>query len=186
MKHLEKLSGLAVALLVLFTACEKDETKESNPTVQGIYEGSISGFQTKSTAIEAESIPATSEISITGENKIQVHCYSDNFDTTFMMNYYLDNDSAYVCYTGNDFEEMYGYMLGESHMMGGMMGGMMGDMMDDMQDGETQWMHHMGEEHEEGDEHFGGFDMNDHSFSYTFQMDRNDFSDDLHFHGVKQ
>ena len=58
-------------------------------------------------------------------------------------------------------------------------------MMDDMHDGETEWMHHMDEEHDERDEHFGGFSMTNHSFSYIFQMNRNDSSDDLHFQGIK-
>lgn len=177
MKHLVKFSGIAMALLVLFTACQKEETNESNPTVDGVYEGTLTGLQTKSADGTTESKAATSEITITGENEIQVHCYSENFDTTFVMNYYMDNDSAYVCYTGDDFEEMYGHMLGGGHMSG---------MMDDMHDGETQWMHHMDEEHEEGDEHFGGFNMANHSFSYTFQMNRNDSSDDLYFQGAKQ
>jgi hypothetical protein len=56
---------------------------------------------------------------------------------------------------------MYGHMLGEGHN---------GGMMDDMHESETEWMHHMDEEHDEGDGHFGGFDMGNHSFSYTFQM----------------
>lgn len=177
MKYLVKLSGIAVALLVLLTACEKEETNESNPTVDGIYEGTLTGSQTKSTMGVADSKPATTEITITGENKIQVHCYAEGFDTTFVMNYYHHNDSAYVCYTGDDFEEMYGHMLGEGHN---------GGMMDDMHNGETQWMHHMSEEHDDGDEHFGGFDMDNHSFSYTFQMNLNNSSDDMYFEGIKQ
>jgi hypothetical protein len=175
MKHLIKFSGIVVVLLVLLTACKKEETNE--PVIEGIYEGTLTGLQTKSTERVAESKTATSKITITGENKIQVHCYSDGFDTTFVMNYYLDNDSAYVCFTGDDFEEMYGHMPGDGHM---------GGMMDDMHDGETEWMHHMNDEHDEDDEHFGGFDMANHSFSYTFQMNRSDSSDDLHFQGIKK
>ncbi len=38
------------------------------------------------------------------------------------------------------------------------------------QDGETEWQHHMDDEHQPGDEHFGGFDMGNHSFGYSFQM----------------
>lgn len=175
MKNLLKLTGMVVALLVLLTACEKDETNVTD--IEGIYNGTLVGVQTKSTESIAKNNQATTEITITGENEIQVHTNSNGFDTTFVMNYYHHNDSAYVCYTGDDFEEMYGHMLGDGHM---------GGMMDDMHDGETEWMHHMDEEHEEGDEHFGGFDMNDHSFSYTFQMNRNDTSDDMHFQGIKQ
>lgn len=175
MKHLLKISGVAVALLVLLTACDKNET--NTPTVNGTYEGTLSGLQSKSPGGLTASEPATAEITVTSENQIRVDCYSDSFDTTFMMNYYMDNDSAYVCYTGDDFEEMYGHMLGEGHN---------GGMMDDMHNGETEWMHHMDEEHDDGDEHFGGFDMDNHSFSYTFQMNSTDSSDDLQFQGIKQ
>ncbi|MGD9993645.1 MAG: hypothetical protein AB7S69_10125 [Salinivirgaceae bacterium] len=175
MKYLIRFSGIAVALLVLFTACGKEETNESN--IEGIYQGTLTGLIVKSTTENSESIAASSEITISGENEIQVHCYSENFDTTFVMNYYHHNDSAYVCYTGDDFDDMYGHMLGDGHM---------GGMMDDMHKGETEWMHHKSEEHKEGDEHFGGFNRVNHSFSYTFQMNRNDSSDDLHFQGIKQ
>lgn len=175
MKHLVLLSGIAVAIMVLFTACEKGEYNEQE--VEGVYQGTLTSVTKKSGNGITDQIEATSEISITGENEIQVHCYAEGFDTTYVMNYYMDNDSAYVCFTGDHFEEMYGHMLGAGHM---------GGMMDVMHRGETQWMHHMDEEHDEGDEHFGGFDMKNHSFSYTFQMNRNDSSDDLHFQGTKQ
>jgi len=175
MKHLVKLSGIAVVLLVLFTACEKEETNLQN--LEGIYEGTLTGGSQKSAQEGTEGTPATTEVTVTGENKIQVYCYSENFDTTFVMNYYEHNDSAYVCYTGEAFEETYGHMLGNGHM---------GGMMDDMHDGETEWMHHMDEEHENGDEHYGGFDMMSHSFSYTFIMNPDSASDYMHFEGKKQ
>ncbi|MFO7790983.1 MAG: hypothetical protein R6V32_10465, partial [Bacteroidales bacterium] len=93
-------------------------------------------------------------------------------------NYYEHHDSAYVCFTGERFEEMYGHMLGKGHMMGGMMG--------DIGNGETEWMHHMDEEHDEGDEHFGGFDMDHHTFSYTFHMNDGHEPRFMHFEGVKE
>ena len=161
-------------MLVLLTTCKKEETNKQN--IEGIYKGTLTGLQAKSTRGATETKTATSKITITGENLIQVHCYTDGFDTTFVMNYYQHNDSAYVCNTSDDFEEMYGHMLGDGHM---------GGMMDDMHDGETEWMHHMDEEHDERDDHFGGFSMTNHSFSYIFQMNRNDSSDDLHFQGIK-
>lgn len=175
MKHLMRFSGIAVILLVLFTACDKNETNET--IIEGVYKGTLTGLQTKSVDGVTETNTATSDITIIGENEIQIHCYSENFDTTFMMNYYMDSDSAYVCFNGDDFEEMYGHMLGNGHM-----GGMMGD----KANSETEWQHHMNDEHQHGDEHFGGFDITNHRFNYTFQMNRNDSLDDLHFQGVKQ
>ena len=64
-------------------------------------------------------------------------------------------------------------MLGQGHMNGGMMG--------DMQNNETEWMHHLNDEHQDGDEHFGGFDLQHHAFDYTFRMSNSA----NHFQGVK-
>lgn len=175
MKHLLKLSHIAVTMLVLFTACEKEETK--NLEIEGVYKGTLTGSFIKSITGNSESTSATSEITITSGNEIQVHSYSDGFDTIFLMNYYRHNDSAYVCYSGDDFEEMYGHVPGDNHMEG---------MMDYMHNGEIGWIHHMDEEHDEGDEHFGGFDMVNDSFSFIFRMNEDDTSDDLHFQGSKQ
>lgn len=175
MKNTIKFSGIAIAFLFLFSACEKEEPIA--PDIEGVYQGTLTSLTTKSSNGSSDHNDATSEITITGDNEIQVHSYAEDFDTTFVINYYMDRDSAYVCYTGDDFEEMYGHMLGDGHA---------GHMMDDMHNDETQWMHHMDEEHDEGDEHFGGFDMGNHSFSYTFRMNPDDDSDDRHFQGVKQ
>ena len=72
-------------------------------------------------------------------------------DTTMRFSHYYHHGSVKVCLTGDDFENMYGHMLGERHMSGGM-------------------MNHMNDEHHQGDEHFGGFDMNNkkkrHSIKY--------------------
>jgi len=44
----------------------------------------------------------------------------------------------------------------------------------------------MDDEHTNGDEHFGGFDMRDHSFTYTFEMMDGSTPYYLKFHGAKQ
>jgi len=67
MRYLVKLSGLALVLLVLSTACDKEETKVAD--VEGVYEGTLNGLLTKSSDGLAESIPATTKISQTGENE---------------------------------------------------------------------------------------------------------------------
>lgn len=43
-------------------------------------------------------------------------------------------------------------------------------MMGDIGDDETEWMHHLHDEHEEGDEHFGSFDMHSGTFNYSIRM----------------
>ena len=178
MKNLVKTGWMIAAVMLLFAACEKEESDElQDNSVEGTYTGTLTEEGTKSAnGISGSMAEATAEVTVVGENEIQVNCYTADFDTTFMLNYYEHHDSAYVCFTGERFEEMYGHMLGGGHMMGG---GMMGD----ISNGETQWQHHMGDEHDENDEHFGGFNMEDHSFSYTFEMPH---GNDLMFRGTKQ
>ena len=50
-----------------------------------------------------------------------------------------------------------------------------------MQHNSSEWMQHLNNEHQEGDEHFGSFDMQHHSFNYTFRMSNGDF----HFEGTR-
>jgi hypothetical protein len=102
-------------------------------------------------------------------NQIQVNCYAEDFDTTIMLGTYNHNDEVMVCLTGEEFENMYGHMLGQGHMNG------------NMQNNGTEWMQHLSNEHQEGDEHFGGFDMQHHSFNYTFRMSNGDY----HFQGTR-
>lgn len=175
MKNLLKTGGLFVIAMLILTSCEKEQ--QDIGSIEGVYYGTL----LKSGNIEAEatSDDAVAEIVITGENEIQVSCYTSDFDTTFMLNFYNHNDSAYVCFTGEEFEEMYGHMAGEGHSM---RGGMMGD----INHGETEWMHHMNDEHDLDDEHFGGFDMNGQTFTYTFEMMNDNNPYNLRFQGTKQ
>lgn len=174
MKRFKRFSGIAVILMVLITACVEEESDERD--VEGKYKGTLSGSQLKSTIDVDETKPASAEIVISARNEILVHCYSDNFDTIFLLNYYHHHDSVYVCLTGGDFERMYGHQLGRGHT---------GHMMDDKPNGVTEWMHHMKEEHKSGDKHFGGFNISNHHFSYTFTMNHGDPGDDIHFEGKK-
>lgn len=181
MKNLLKTGWMVVAATVLFTACEKEEASEESQSnsIEGVYTGTLNEVGTKSAnAFAGTQAEATAEVTKVGENEIRVNCYTADFDTTFMLNYYEHHDSAYVCFTGERFEDMYGHMPGEGHMGGGMMG--------DISNGETEWQHHMDDEHTEGDEHFGGFDTDHHTFSYTFRMNHGNEQPDLHFEGVKK
>lgn len=51
---------------------------------------------------------------------------------------------------------------------------------------ETQWEHHMEDEHDDGDIHFGGFDMDHHTFFYSFRMMENDSVYYINFQGEKE
>ncbi len=178
MKKMRLIAMAAGVALLTVTACEKSDN-DSRDSIEGIYAGTLdtenkSGSVSNSSGDEND---ATAEVAVTSDDQIEVHWYSQHMDTTIMFNHYNHNDSVLVCFTGEDFENMYGHMPGEGHMSGGHMS--------DMHDGETEWMHHMADEHDEGDEHFGGFDMQHHTFSYHFEMMDGDTPYTLTFQGEK-
>jgi hypothetical protein len=161
---MKKRNILIIAIFLLFAiACEKSEDATIY-SIEGTYIGTISieSNLKNITNTDLVSYPANAEVTILDNMQIELHCYGYDLDTTFMLNYFEHNDSVMVCITGDEFEHMYGHGYGEGHMSGGMM--------NDIQNGETEWMHHMNDEHIESDEHFGGFDMMNHSFSYNFKM----------------
>lgn len=173
-------AGLALAALLMgFTSCEKSD-EPGSMDIEGEYIGSfsISNSLKSSQAVGVENDHGTAVVSKVGVNQIEVHCFGNQIDTTFMLDYYEHNDSVMVCLTGLDFEHHYGHMLGQGHMGGGMMS--------DLRNGETHWMHHLSDEHVPGDEHFGGFDMQQGSFTYSLKMMDGSQSFYLRFHGVKQ
>jgi len=177
--------GAILAVVVMgFTSCEKAENLNEND-IEGVYDGTFSvSSSLKAASLDgSEGDHGSAVVSRMGNNQIEVHCFGEEIDTTFMLDYYEHNDSVMVCLTGDNFEHMYGHMLGEGHMGGGLMGG---GMMDDIQNGESEWMHHMNDEHEEGDEHFGGFDMHEKTFTYSFRMMDESSPYYLRLHGLKQ
>jgi len=159
---------LIMSVLLVIASCSKTESDLQN-SIEGTYYGTLTRT-TSLKSVQVDSIKMdhdTAEVTMMGDNLIEVYCYGEEIDTTFMLNYYMQNDSAYVCLTGDDFENMYGHMLGAGHMGGNNMGGgMMGDISGD----ETEWMHHLNDEHQPGDEHFGGFDMQNGTFTYSIRM----------------
>ena len=160
-------SLLTIIIVILFVSCQKSDDIGYND-VAGTYVGTLtSNLANKSSEIVVTK-DATVVVSSVG-NQIQVNCYAEDFDTTIMLGTYDNNDEVMVCLTGEEFENMYGHMLGQGHMNG------------NMQNNGTEWMQHLNNEHQEGDEHFGGFDMQYHSFNYTFKMSNGDY----HFQGMK-
>ena len=171
MKKNRILLGLMLSTVLLgLISCEK-QSSQSISDIEGRYVGSFS----KSTSLKSDlqdgngEHDGIAEVTMMGENQIQVHCYGDEIDTTIMLDYFEHNDSVMVCLTW--------YMSDEGHMTGGMMG--------DISSGETEWMHHMNDEHDDNDEHPGGFDMVHGTFSYSFRMMENLTPYYLKFHGIK-
>lgn len=159
---------IAIALVAILFACNSKEDVTAND-VSGTYEGTLTAVGLTSRVSSSQAIlPATVIITNIGE-EIEVHCVADNFDETIMLDTYENGDEIMVCYTGADFENMYGHMLGESHMG------------DNMQGNNTEWMQHLNNDHQQGDEHFGNFNMHDHSFNFLFKTNNGDFQ----FQGIK-
>ncbi len=174
MKKIKLIITTALSVVVL-GACEKSDNV-SVPEIEGTYVGTLTGFENaKSETGVNTNEAAIAEIRKTGNELIEVHLYSDSMDTTFVLNHYENNNSVLVCLNGDDFENMYGHMLGQGHANGGMMG--------DMQNGETEWTHHLSDEHQEGDEHYGGFEMQTHTFGYQLNMMDGTNSYNLKFQG---
>ena len=159
---------IPITAIIFLFSCEKSDDLNFND-VTGTYTGIlISDLSSKSS--DAEQIkPATVVVGSFGD-QIQVHCFAEDFDATVILDIYNHNNNVMVCLTGEEFTNMYGHMLGHGNMNGNMSG-----------EG-APWMQHLTNEHQEGDEHFGSFDMQHHSFNYTFRMHNGDF----HFQGVKK
>ncbi len=172
MKTSKKVSLVVVLMIFVFAACEKADEFNVN-TIEGRYIGTLTEAGSLKSAGGVSSV-ATTDITKTSKSEIQVHCYGDEIDTTFMLNYFENHDSVMVCLNGENFANMYGHMMGAENMSGGMMG--------NHSNNSSGWANHMNDEHRPGDEHFGGFDMMGKSFGYTFRMQ----TGDLHFQGTKK
>jgi hypothetical protein len=158
----------AISLSIIFVSCGESEiNKSTGMDIAGIYIGNIT-----STASLSES--AHAKISISGDNQITFHCYSNSFDSTLVLDIYEHHDLLNVCLTGKDFEKEYGHMMGQNHMMHG------------HNSSDTNWEHHLSDEHKSDDRHYGYFDKHSQMFYYTFRMSENNKEYDLMFHGLKQ
>ena len=155
---------LTFVLVALFFSCDTSDDIPSNNDVSGTYIGILTAITTTDRGNAEAVIPATTTVQNVG-NQIEIHCEATNFDETLMLAIYENGNQMQVCYTGDAFEEMYGHMLGGGNMMGN----------------NSQWMQHLNNDHEVGDEHFGGFNMQNHTFNFTFKTDNGDF----YFEGLK-
>ena len=163
-KNISITGMLVIAVALLFTACNKNDDLVYSD-VAGVYEGTLTTDVAGKSISSKSNNTATAVVTMVGD-EIEVRCYNDDFDTTIMLNLYEDGDMINTCLTGTEFENMYGHMMGQSNMNGNM---------------GSEWMQHLNNEHQDTDEHFGGFNMKNHSFNYTFKMETGNF----HFQGMK-
>ena len=165
MKKLKIFFSFILAFTIF--ACDNNDDINSDD-ITGTYIGNITSDAAYKSNTNKSINTATAIVRKVGD-KIELHCFDENFDETVMLDTYHYNDSIMVCLTGNDFRNMYGHMMGQGHMNG------------NMHNSSSEWMQHLNNEHEDSDEHFGGFDMQNRSFKYTFRMSNGDF----HFQGTK-
>lgn len=167
MKTLNYFGFIAViGILLMYTSCKKDDPQSKDLTINivGTYTGTLNGTGLKNT------VDASSVISRIDNALIHIHCYSTVLDTTFSMELFEYGDSLMVCNIGNDFTMHYGHERMNGHHM--------------MDDSEAHsWMHHLDENHQAGDYHFGGFNIIAHSFNYRFVFSDN--SEQV-FNGIKK
>lgn len=160
------------ATMLIVTACNKED---DFPTavdyindITGDYEGTyeqIDGSRSTDTAY--------AEVRHLGGIEVEVHCYGELLDTTFVMDIYAEHDSIMLCANGTAFENTYGHMKGDDHM-------------NHHGNNSTEWMHHLEDDHDIGDQHFGGFNLSHHSLVYTFRIERNNSIEIVRFEGVRQ
>ena len=157
MKKIELLSVIIVAVvLLMLSSCKKTDDYTNSldrlDEITGNYEGS---FSINNSKIDGNT--AYAEIRHLNGAKLEIHCYGDILDTTFVMEMYANHDSIMLCTFGDNFENLYGHHQGEHHM------GHMGD-------NENEWTHHLSDSHSVSDQHFGGFNTKHHNFIYKFLM----------------
>jgi len=162
---------LIVASMIILLSCEKSNDSKL-VEITGTYVGTLSKQSLSKSNAVLSSSEATTIVTSIGD-QIEVHCFGESIDTTLILDYYHHSDSVFVCHTGEEFENLYGHMKGQGHLSG--------SMMEDMHGSETEWMHHLSDEHEKDDEHFGNFNTQHNSFSYLFKMSDGDYQ----FRGTK-
>jgi hypothetical protein len=180
MKMKNNLNAWLIVLvgILAFGGCKKSD-QVVNQSIEGTYVGSFttSGTPKNAQIASVSNAKGTAVVNQINDKQIQVHCFGDAIDSTFILNMYQYGDSMKVCLDGNNFEKEYGHMMGMGSMMGGT--SMMGN-------NSTEWAQHMNKEHKAGDVHFGGFNLSNQMFGYTFRQKIGSSISYLKFQGNKQ
>lgn len=169
MKKTKLFLGIAIVAFA-FSACDKNSSDSGKDYISEIV-GTYSGEFANQSGLKSGNIGTADVVRV--NNQLQIHCYGDLMDTTFMMDAFENGDSIMVCDTGEAFEMQYGHMgNGGNHMM-------------DMHSNQSEWQHHMTDDHNSEDMHYGGFNMTNHTFEYMFKMMDGNSADFIKFKGIK-
>ncbi|HYQ56652.1 MAG TPA: hypothetical protein VEP89_04825 [Draconibacterium sp.] len=164
-----------IAATVLAVSCKKTDTNPDTTSlsklVTGTYSGELKNSQTNI------SVPATLNVSALNDSMISMHCFANNFDTTLNMMLYENNDSIMMCFTGQDFYNEYGHNLDNHNFCNsnpeGWHSGWEGEHNNwwgNQNNMWNAWNNHMNTQHNQGDQHYGGFNPNAHNCNYSFKV----------------
>ena len=193
MKNTKVIFLMVAVVGFLFYSCNKEEETPLDNTLASSVIGTYTGTL-KSTATN-QSSPATLNVTLINDSLVSMHCLSYNFDSTFTMQLYQNYDSIMVCYTGQDFFAEYGHnrnnydfctnrqsgwtnnaWMNDGNCWGNMNQGW-GNSNWAGTDQWNAWTNHMNTQHNQNDNHFGGFNpkMNSCIFKFTIQNNFNYF-----------
>ena len=156
MKKTKIASILLLSLIFIVSSCTKDKYSSIDLTqnILGTYTGTINN--TKSGIVSDVNVDVTK----VNDYTVNLDCFGDDIDTSFMLEIYSNGDSLMTCYSGETFKNEYGHMSNSGNHMMDMMGGGTG-MMD--------WTNHLQTDHATGDEHYGYFGENSDSLIYSIK-----------------
>ena len=162
-----------VAVLIGVSSCERADELPI-PDLAGIYIGPFSTSVSLKNSTVKNSIlgNGVAEVTHIDDKTFLIHCYGDEIDTTFMLDVYENNSEYLACQVGSEFQQEYGHTKGAQHM-------------GHMRYPQTEWMHHLADDHEDDDKHFGEFNMEDGFFMFSFRMVEGFTPYFLNFQGVK-
>jgi len=162
---------LVLAIVVLLIGACENESMNSDKN----YLSEIAGTYFGEFSIESDlksGNQATADVTVIN-SQLQIHCYGELLDTTFVMDVYEHGDSVMLCHTGLAFQTEYGHMgNGHKHMK-------------DMHNNQSEWQHHMFDDHQTGDVHYGRFSMKMNTFEFMFRMMDGNSEYFLNFKGIK-
>jgi hypothetical protein len=170
MKHIVKV---ILVLLVVIVGCQNSEEIE-NKSLEGTYVGTIQSDESYKSSDLKDKSDIIATVSLKGK-QLEVHCYGEDIDEYFMLDYFEHNGNYMACLTGNDFVNLYGHSHGE--------GMSSGNHMNNMQARNSDWDRHRNNYHNQNEDHlYGRFDMNRQFFSCTFKWGNNVVT----FEGLKE